>query len=69
MNETYKPDFKTADNVFNEFRKTNGEKKMNKIRLQITLHPEEIKRLDEIKKKRKYSRSGMMGILIREYKD
>ena len=48
---------------------TNGVNKMNKIRLQITLHPEELKILDELKKKRKFSRSSMMGILIREYKD
>jgi len=35
----------------------------------VTLHPEEIKRLDEIRKKRGYSRSMMIGKLILEYKD
>ena len=36
-------------------------------RLNITLHPEDIKRLDEIAKKRGYKRSSMIAKLIQEY--
>jgi len=39
-----------------------------KKRINIMLHPEEIKILDEIRLKRGYSRSSMLGKLITEYK-
>jgi len=45
------------------------ESNMIKKRIQITLHPEELEKIDRISKKRKYSRSGMMGTIIREYKE
>ena len=40
---------------------------MNKKRIQLTLHPEELEKLERVRKKRKYSRSSMMGVMIREY--
>jgi Ribbon-helix-helix protein, copG family. len=38
-----------------------------KQKLNITLHKEEIKLLEELCKIRSYSKSSMIGILIREY--
>lgn len=37
-------------------------------RLNITLHPKEIEKLDQIRKKNKETRSGMIARLIQEYK-
>jgi len=38
-------------------------------RINITLHPIEIEKLDKIAKKNKESRSGMIARLVQEYKD
>jgi len=38
-------------------------------RISITLHPEDIGKLDNIAKKRKHSRSGMIARLIQEYEE
>ena len=36
-------------------------------RINITIHPEDLKRLDEIAKERNHTRSGMITRLIQEY--
>ena len=43
----------------------------NRKRIDITLHPIELEKLDRIRKKEKYkeSRSGMIARLIQEYKE
>jgi len=38
-------------------------------RINITLHPIELKKLDSIAKKHKETRSGMLTRLIQEYED
>ena len=38
-------------------------------RLNITLHPIEIKKLDQIRKRFNETRSGMLARLIQEYKE
>jgi metal-responsive CopG/Arc/MetJ family transcriptional regulator len=38
-------------------------------RLNISLHPLELKKLDEIAKKHEETRSGMLARLIQEYKE
>jgi len=37
-------------------------------RINITLHPEDLKKLDRIAKDRDHTRSGMISRLIQEYK-
>lgn len=38
-------------------------------RINITLHPEDLKKLDRIAKERDHTRSGMIARLIQEYYD
>jgi len=38
-------------------------------RLNITLHPDDIKKLDQLAKQRKHTRSSMIARLIQEYSD
>jgi metal-responsive CopG/Arc/MetJ family transcriptional regulator len=38
-------------------------------RIDITLHPEDLQKLDKIAKARGYSRSSMLAKLIQEYKE
>jgi len=43
------------------------DKNMTNKRLDITLHPEDIEKLDKIRKVRGYKRSTMIAKLIQEY--
>lgn len=47
--------------------KNTRDEKMPHKRLNITLHPEDIKKLDRICKQRNYKRSTMIAKLIQEY--
>ena len=38
-------------------------------RVNISLHPEDLEKLDKIAKKRNHTRSGMITRLIQEYED
>ena len=38
-------------------------------RVNISLHPEDLERLDKIAEKRKHTRSSMIARLIQEYKE
>ena len=38
-------------------------------RINITLHPEDLKKLDRIAKERNHTRSGMIARLIQEYQE